>query len=72
MNVKKVIQANEAYKRLFIKMHIELNQTVVGGSNTQKLMREIEDVISIEDPETGVRLKNVKRGGSIGRSKNWV
>ena len=72
MDVKKVIQANEAYKKLFKKMHIELNLTEVGSSNTQKLMREIEDVISIEDPETGARLKNVKRGGSIGRSKNWV
>lgn len=34
MEEKELRQAVEAFKKLFIKMHIELNLTTVGGSNS--------------------------------------
>lgn len=63
MKEKELKQAVEELKKLFIKMHIELNLTTVGGSNSQKLMREIEDVVSRIDPEIGAKLKNTNRRG---------
>ena len=57
MEEKESKKAIEALKKLFIKIHIGLNLTTVGASNSQKLMREIEDVIPMVDPEIGDRLK---------------
>ena len=47
----------EALKKLLIQMSLELNLTAVGSSNLQKLIREIEDIVSMFDPEIGAKLK---------------
>jgi len=62
MKEKKIKQAVEALKKLLIQMSLELNLTVVGSSNLQKLIREIEDIVSMFDPEIGAKLKIANKG----------
>lgn len=65
MEEKELKQEVEALKKLLIQLSLELNLTTVGGSNSQKLMRGIEDVVSMFDPEIGAKLKIANKGGRM-------